>query len=178
MPLSLFGGSGNYASALFLAASKANTLDKVESEILDLVEASKRSPLFSQFIEDLSVPRETRVRAVQQIFSDVGFSDVTKNFLGINSFPWKLFLNILYYKDIYVGHDNSTRFYLEVNCFNTGVKACHSEILFYVHDIVLYYKDIMLDLTIQLVMILFYVCHSEICIPSTFESFIFRSYLV
>ncbi|THU59127.1 hypothetical protein C4D60_Mb03t21710 [Musa balbisiana] len=83
VPLSLFGGSGNYASALFLAASKANTLDKVESEILDLVEASKRSPLFSQFIEDLSVPRETRVKAVQQIFSDVGFSDVTKNFLAV-----------------------------------------------------------------------------------------------
>ncbi|RRT60309.1 hypothetical protein B296_00024849 [Ensete ventricosum] len=82
VPLSLFGGSGNYASALFLAASKANALDKVESEILDLVEASKRSPLFSQFIEDLSVPRETRVKAVQAIFSEVGFSDVTKNFLG------------------------------------------------------------------------------------------------
>lgn len=37
-------------------------------------------------------------------------------------------------------------FYLEVNCFNTGVKACHSEILFYVHDIDLFYKDIYVGL--------------------------------
>lgn len=83
VPLSLFGGSGNYASALFLAASKANILDKVESEILDVVEASKRSPVFSQFIKDLSVPKGTRVKAINEIFSEAGFSDVTKNFLGM-----------------------------------------------------------------------------------------------
>lgn len=75
--------SGNYASALFLSASKANLLDKVESEILDIVEASKKSPIFSQFIRDLSVPGETRVKAMQEIFSEAGFSDLTKNFLGM-----------------------------------------------------------------------------------------------
>ena len=80
VPLSLFGGSGNYASALFIAASKANMLDKVESEILDIVEASKKSVLFSQFIRDLSVPR---VKYVIEIFSEAGFSDITKNFLGM-----------------------------------------------------------------------------------------------
>ncbi|PKI48879.1 hypothetical protein CRG98_030727 [Punica granatum] len=42
VPLALFGGTGNYASALYLSAVKANALDKVESELLDLVEASKR----------------------------------------------------------------------------------------------------------------------------------------
>ncbi|KAJ0989085.1 hypothetical protein J5N97_007441 [Dioscorea zingiberensis] len=83
VPLSLFGGTGNYASALFLSAAKANALDKVESEVLDVIEASKRSPLFSQFIKDLSVPRETRVKAVTEIFSQAGFSDVTKNFLAV-----------------------------------------------------------------------------------------------
>ncbi|RWR82824.1 ATP synthase subunit O, mitochondrial [Cinnamomum micranthum f. kanehirae] len=83
VPLALFGVSGNYASALFLAASKANILDKVESEILDIVEASKKSPVFSQFIKDLSVPGETRVKAVQEIFSEAGFSDITKNFLAV-----------------------------------------------------------------------------------------------
>lgn len=82
VPLSLFGGLGNYASALFLAASKANALDKVESEILDWVVVSKKSHLFSQFIEDLSVPQETCVKAVKELFSEAGFSDVTKNFLG------------------------------------------------------------------------------------------------
>ncbi|URE11334.1 ATP synthase [Musa troglodytarum] len=81
VPLSLFGGLGNYASALFLAASKANALDKVESEILEVVVVSKKNPLFSQFIEDLSVPQETRVKAVKELFCEAVFSDVTKNFL-------------------------------------------------------------------------------------------------
>ncbi|KAM0944268.1 putative H(+)-transporting two-sector ATPase [Dioscorea sansibarensis] len=84
VPLSLFGVTGNYASALFLSAAKANELDRVESEILDVIEASKRSKMFSQFIRDLSVPRETRVKAVTEIFSQAGFADVTKNFLIIN----------------------------------------------------------------------------------------------
>ncbi|PKA53864.1 ATP synthase subunit O, mitochondrial [Apostasia shenzhenica] len=83
VPLPLFGGSGNYASALFLAAAKANVLDKVESEILDVVEASHRSSLFSQFVKDLSVPREIRVKAVNEIFSEAHFTDVTKNFLAV-----------------------------------------------------------------------------------------------
>lgn len=81
VPLALFGGTGNYASALFLTAAKANVLDKVESEIVDLVEASKRSPLFSQFIKNLSIPKGTRVKAITEIFSEAGFTDVTKNFL-------------------------------------------------------------------------------------------------
>lgn len=72
---------GNYASALFIAASKANVLDKVESEILDVIEASKQSSFFSQFIKDPSVPADTRVKAVQEISSEAKFSDVTKNFL-------------------------------------------------------------------------------------------------
>ncbi|XP_066322460.1 ATP synthase subunit O, mitochondrial-like isoform X2 [Miscanthus floridulus] len=83
VPEALYGGTGNYASALFLTAAKANSLDKIESEIKTVVEASKKSPLFSQFIKDLSVPKETRVKAVTEIFADAGFSDVTKNFLAV-----------------------------------------------------------------------------------------------
>lgn len=83
MPLSLFGGSGNYASALYLSAVKANVLDKVESELLALVGASKNSSVFSQFTKDLSVPVETRVAAVNKISEQAKFSEITKNFLGM-----------------------------------------------------------------------------------------------
>ncbi|KAG8650115.1 hypothetical protein MANES_07G005701v8 [Manihot esculenta] len=55
VPLALFGGSGNYASALYLAAKKANALDKIESEILDFVEASKKSPILI-LVRCLAVP--------------------------------------------------------------------------------------------------------------------------
>ncbi|XP_021281126.1 ATP synthase subunit O, mitochondrial [Herrania umbratica] len=83
VPLALFGGPGNYASALYLAAVKGNALNKVESELLNLVEASKNSPTFSQFTKDLSVPAETRVKAINEICGQAEFSDVTKNFLVV-----------------------------------------------------------------------------------------------
>ena len=78
----MFGVSGNYASALYIAAVKANVLDKVESELLDLVEASKKSTTFSHFMKDLSVPTDTRIKAINEICAEAKFSDLTKNFLG------------------------------------------------------------------------------------------------
>ncbi|KAF5946601.1 hypothetical protein HYC85_016829 [Camellia sinensis] len=83
VPLTMFGVSGNYASALYLAAVKANALDKVESELLDLVEASKKSPTFSQFMKDLSVRADIRVKAIQEICAEAKFSDLTKNFMAV-----------------------------------------------------------------------------------------------
>ncbi|KAG6575686.1 hypothetical protein SDJN03_26325, partial [Cucurbita argyrosperma subsp. sororia] len=85
VPLSLFGGSGNYASALYIAAVKANSLDKVETELFDLVEASQRSATFSQFMRDPSVPAHTRVKAITDICTAAKFSEVTKNFLVVLS---------------------------------------------------------------------------------------------
>ncbi|KAI3835630.1 hypothetical protein MKX03_015233 [Papaver bracteatum] len=83
VPLALFGGSGNYASALYIAAAKANAVEKVEAELLDLADASARSPMFSQFTQDLSVPRGTRLKAIEAITADAKFSDITKNFLSV-----------------------------------------------------------------------------------------------
>lgn len=83
LPRTLFGGSGNYATALYLAAAKSDSIEKVESEILDVVQASKKCAIFSQFMKDLSVPKETRVKAIKEIFGEAGFSDITKNFLAV-----------------------------------------------------------------------------------------------
>lgn len=78
----MFGVSGNYASALYIASVKANVLDKVESELLSLVEASKKSPTFAQFMKDVSVDKDTRVKAITDICGQAKFTDITKNFLG------------------------------------------------------------------------------------------------
>lgn len=81
----MYGVSGNYASALYLAAVKSNSLEKVESELYDLVEASKKSPTFSQFMKDPSVPVDTRVNAIKEICGQAKFGDTTKNFLRMIS---------------------------------------------------------------------------------------------
>ena len=78
----MFGGSGNYASALYIAAAKVKSLDKVESELIDFVNATSKASTFSQFMKDLAVPAVTRVKAVTEICTQAKFSDVTKNFLG------------------------------------------------------------------------------------------------
>jgi len=83
VPLALYGVSGNYASALYIAATKVNALEKVESELLDLVEATKKSPTFSQFMKDVSVPADTRVKAVNEICVQAKFADITKNFMVV-----------------------------------------------------------------------------------------------
>ncbi|TKY49588.1 ATP synthase subunit O [Spatholobus suberectus] len=83
VPLALFGGSGNYASALYIASVKANAVEKVESELLQFVEAVKNSAKFSLFIKDVSVAKGVRVKVIQEICGEAKFSDVTKNFLVI-----------------------------------------------------------------------------------------------
>ncbi|CAM8886546.1 hypothetical protein QQ045_024263 [Rhodiola kirilowii] len=83
LPIKLWGGCANYASALYIAAAKTNAVESVESELIDFVEAAKKSPTFSQFIKDLSVPAKTRVKAITDISSQTKFSDVTKNFLVV-----------------------------------------------------------------------------------------------
>ncbi|KAI3796475.1 hypothetical protein L1987_39146 [Smallanthus sonchifolius] len=83
VPVAMFGGSGNYASALYIAAAKANALDKVESELLDFVSATTKASTFSQFMKDLAVPADIRLKAISEICVDAKFSDVTKHFLVV-----------------------------------------------------------------------------------------------
>ncbi|CAL0304830.1 unnamed protein product [Lupinus luteus] len=83
IPKALYGGSGNYATALYIAAVKANAVEKVESELLAFAEAVKNSVVFTQFTKDPSVAKDIRVKAIQEICGEAKFSDVTKNFLVI-----------------------------------------------------------------------------------------------
>ncbi|KAH6784891.1 delta subunit of Mt ATP synthase [Perilla frutescens var. hirtella] len=83
VPVTMFGVSGNYASALYIAAVKVNVLDKVESELLSLVEASKKSPTFTQFMKDASITKDTRAKAITDICNQAKFSDITKNFMAV-----------------------------------------------------------------------------------------------
>ncbi|KAE9462993.1 hypothetical protein C3L33_05107, partial [Rhododendron williamsianum] len=83
VPLTMYGVFGNYATALYIAAAKANALEKVESELLDVVEASNKSTTFSMFMKDLSVPADTRIKAITEICDEAKFPDLTRNFFGM-----------------------------------------------------------------------------------------------
>jgi F-type H+-transporting ATPase subunit O len=83
-----FGGSGNYASTLYIAAVKANAVEKVDSEPAPFVVSVKSSAITSQFIKDISVKKGVRVKTILDISSQAKFSDVTKSFLGKIGFTY------------------------------------------------------------------------------------------
>ncbi|KAL5206995.1 hypothetical protein ABZP36_031430 [Zizania latifolia] len=69
-PEALYDGTGNYTNALFLPAAKANVMDKVESEVRDVVKASKKIPLFYKYMKDSSVLKEASERALGEQVCD------------------------------------------------------------------------------------------------------------
>lgn len=83
-PISVHGVAGKYATALYVSAVKANSLDPVEKEIKAVVEAATApDSIFGSFIKDPSVSKESRIKAIQAILKDVEISPITKNFLSV-----------------------------------------------------------------------------------------------
>ncbi|CAH8362786.1 unnamed protein product [Eruca vesicaria subsp. sativa] len=83
--VALVGENGNFASRLYIAAVKMNSLEKIESDLSELVEAIKTSPTFSQFTKDPLVPRETRLAAIVDVCEKAKFVEPTKNFLYMSN---------------------------------------------------------------------------------------------
>lgn len=82
-PISVFGIGGKYASALYVAASRAKVLDNVERELQELVTEAERSPDFNDFLRDPSIAKSNRLAAIKDIFGEMGYTDITKNFLSV-----------------------------------------------------------------------------------------------
>ncbi|XP_010534245.1 PREDICTED: ATP synthase subunit O, mitochondrial-like [Tarenaya hassleriana] len=83
VPVVMTGEAGKWATSLYLASVKSNVLDKVESELRSVVEATKSSPTFGQFTKDITVPKDTRVKAIFDICEKAKFSEITRNFLAL-----------------------------------------------------------------------------------------------
>lgn len=82
-PIALYGVAGKYATALYVAAAKANALEPVESELQQLLELAQQNEAFSGFLKDPSVPKAVRAHAIEEIFGEADFTPITKNFLAI-----------------------------------------------------------------------------------------------
>eukprot|EP00249_Psilotum_nudum_P027340 c34892_g1_i1 orf=398-1159(-) len=83
VPLLLYGVAGKYASSLYVVALRANALETVLKELREVIAAAENVPTFADFMKDLSVPADVRVKAVQDIFEQAGFCEITINFLAI-----------------------------------------------------------------------------------------------
>jgi F-type H+-transporting ATPase subunit O len=66
-PLDLYGLNARYANAAYIAASKSNTLDKVESELLAIKQTAESSPAFKSFLENPLISRSDKTKQVEDM---------------------------------------------------------------------------------------------------------------
>ena len=78
-----YGIPGRYAAALYMAAAKANQLDKVEKELGQITNLMAESKEFNSFVTDPSIPSETRLEGLNAVLKKIGASDITKRFFDI-----------------------------------------------------------------------------------------------
>jgi F-type H+-transporting ATPase subunit O len=79
----MYGVAGKYASALYVTAVRKNALEPVETELKQVCGAARTNPAFADFLKDPSVSKTVRVQAIEGIFRDTKFNDVTKNLLAV-----------------------------------------------------------------------------------------------
>ncbi|EFN55000.1 hypothetical protein CHLNCDRAFT_35784 [Chlorella variabilis] len=79
------GIPGRYAAALYMAALKTDSLQKVEGELSQVSSLMAESKDFNAFVGDPSVPRAVKVDGLNSILTKMGATDITKNFVGLLS---------------------------------------------------------------------------------------------
>lgn len=70
-----------------MAAVKAGKLDAVESELAQVANLVAQSKDFGAFINDPSVPANTKAAGLEAILGKMGASDITNNFVGAPRAP-------------------------------------------------------------------------------------------
>lgn len=66
-PLNLFGLNARYANATYIAASKADSLEKVEAELLAIKKSAETSKEFASFLENPLLGRDLKAKQVAEL---------------------------------------------------------------------------------------------------------------
>lgn len=77
-----FSIPGRYASALYMAAVKADKLDAVTNELSQMAGLLKQSDDFREFVSDPTVGQKVKVEGMSSVMDGLGASSTTKNFFG------------------------------------------------------------------------------------------------
>jgi hypothetical protein len=80
VPLKLFGLPARYASALYVAATKAAALPTVEKELNTVVELAAANANFGAFLADPSLTKADKLKGINTILENGKFSATTKQF--------------------------------------------------------------------------------------------------
>ena len=66
-PLDLYGLNARYANATYIAASKSNSLDKVEQELTAIKASAEGSKEFASFLENPLISRDLKTKQVEDM---------------------------------------------------------------------------------------------------------------
>eukprot|EP00240_Pyramimonas_obovata_P014300 CAMPEP_0118933270 /NCGR_PEP_ID=MMETSP1169-20130426/11862_1 /TAXON_ID=36882 /ORGANISM="Pyramimonas obovata, Strain CCMP722" /LENGTH=209 /DNA_ID=CAMNT_0006876009 /DNA_START=104 /DNA_END=733 /DNA_ORIENTATION=+ len=82
-PVKQYGLAARYTGALYSAAVKAKSLDKVDKEIAQIAVMCKTSPTFKSFLSDPSVPKKKKSESIIALMTEMKFTDTTKHLFGV-----------------------------------------------------------------------------------------------
>ncbi len=82
VPLKLFGLPARYASALYVAATKAAALPVVEKELATVIELAAANPTFASFLADPSLTKADKLKGINAILEAGKFTATSKQFFG------------------------------------------------------------------------------------------------
>nr|CAG4642069.1 EOG090X0EB8 [Eurycercus lamellatus] len=118
-PIQVFGVEGRYATALYSAASKQKSLDKVEKE-LNLFQATvAKDARLAEFIANPILKRQLKKEALQSVAKKQNMTDLTSNLLQLlaeNGRLNKVDVIINHFKTMMAAHRG------EVTCEVTSAK--------------------------------------------------------
>ncbi|KAJ1563705.1 ATP synthase F0 subcomplex subunit OSCP atp5 [Nowakowskiella sp. JEL0078] len=85
VPLTLHGIDGRYATALFTAAAKNNTLDLVETELNQFKSLFAREAGIKRFLETPILDRKLKIEGIKIILADgsAKYSQITSNLFAV-----------------------------------------------------------------------------------------------
>jgi len=82
-PVKMYGTSAKYATALWAAATKAKVLDKVTTELEQIISLKSADAKFSGFLDDPTVAVEKKIDGLKKVFETGKFTEITQNFFFV-----------------------------------------------------------------------------------------------
>lgn len=81
LPVQLYGVNARYANALYVAATKAGTLNAVESDLNTIQSWLKSNPAFSKYLNNPIIRKNEKLADVEKISK--GMNETTRGFLAV-----------------------------------------------------------------------------------------------
>jgi F-type H+-transporting ATPase subunit O len=82
-PVQVFGIDGRYATALYSAATKQKSLERVEKEMLSVRDLYRDHPKFHEVVVKPTYKIKDKKAAMEAILKSMGHSDIMQNFFGV-----------------------------------------------------------------------------------------------